>query len=121
MAIKKNDSWKWNSRLELNNMINNNILILKDHKIEKGDRIAYKGKNSIEWIAWNLATQSLGAIWVPMYPQQNLEYCQHIINDCKPKLFITEENLKIDSTLTIKNYVGKEELNDIASNIEKSS
>jgi len=117
IGYKKNKSWSWISRLELNNMINNNILVLKDHNIEKGDRIAYKGKNSLEWISWNLATQNLGAIWVPMYPQQNLEYCQHIVNDCQPKLLITDENLRIDNTLVVNNHVGKENLNNVDFNI----
>ena len=28
-------------------------------------------KNSINWIAWNLASNSLGATWVPMYNDQS--------------------------------------------------
>ena len=57
--------------------------------IKKGDRIAYKGSNSFEWISWNIATNSLGAVWVPMYDNQKLDYCKYIINDCKPKLLLT--------------------------------
>ena len=45
--------------------------ILETLNINKGDRVAYKGKNSQEWIAWNITTNSLGAIWVPMYQDQN--------------------------------------------------
>jgi long-chain acyl-CoA synthetase len=105
IAYKKNSEWKWISRSYLNNMINNSIQILKDNNIKEGDRVAYKAENSKEWIAWNFATMSLGAIWVPMYPQQNLEYCQHIIDDCQPKLLISDEKIETKNTKLINNKI----------------
>ena len=86
LGFKNNKQWKWISRQHLNNMVNNGIQILNDHSVKPGDRIAFKGKNSKEWVAWNLATLSVGGIWVPMYPQQDLLYSQHVIDDCQPKL-----------------------------------
>ena len=86
-------------------MINNSIQILNDHSIQKGDRIAFKGKNSKEWIAWNLATLSKGAIWVPMYPQQDISYSQHVVDDCQPKLLITNENINVKNTRIINEKI----------------
>ena len=77
-------------RNKMNNMINYAIDILKDNKIEKGDRIVYKGDNSINWVAWNLATNSVGAIWVPIYNNQKDDYCKFILSDCDAKLLISE-------------------------------
>ena len=109
LAFKSDNKWNWVSRQYLNNMINNSIQILNDHSVKPGDRIAFKGRNSKEWIAWNLATLSKGAIWVPMYPQQDLTYSQHVINDCQPKLLITNENISLQNTKIIKEDI--EDLN----------
>jgi len=105
LAFKDTNKWNWISRQYLNNMINNSIQILNDHSVTTGDRIAFKGRNSKEWIAWNLATLSKGAIWVPMYPQQDLTYSQHVIDDCKPKLLITNEDLQINNTRIINSTI----------------
>lgn len=104
-SYKKNDHWKSLSRVELNNMVNNCVYTLKDKKISKGDRIIYKGKNSQEWIAWNIATHSIGCIWVPLYQEQNSDYCQHVINDCQSKIFITDDNIKLQNTDIISNKI----------------
>ena len=87
---KINNKWKWSNRKEIYNLVVNCTVTLEDLNIRKGDRVAYKGKNSIEWLCWNTAVNSKGAIWVPMYSDQNIEYCQHIVNDCKPKILITD-------------------------------
>ena len=67
-------------------------------KTYKGDRIAYKGSNSLEWISWAIACNSLGCIWVPMYDNQSNKYCNHIINDCN-EILISNKELKIGQTL----------------------
>ena len=45
----------------------------------------------MEWITWSLATNSLGAVWVPMYTNQNKEYCNYIIQDSEPTVFLTND------------------------------
>ena len=116
LKVKKDNQWKDIPRSKLFNNIQNCILQLKDRNIEKGDRIAYKGNNSLEWISWNLATQSMGAVWVPMYEQQTKNQCQYIVDNCEPKLLITNENIQIENTTTIKNTIENYDLNN--SNIE---
>lgn len=106
LGYKKGKNWNWVNRNQMNNMINFSIDKLKDNNIKKGDRVIYKGDNSINWVAWNLATNSLGAIWVPIYNNQNDKYCNFIISDCDAKLLISENkfnnkinqiNCKIDN------------------------
>ena len=104
LKYKHNNQWKNFSRINLLNSIQNCTLTLYNNSVVKGDRIAYKGKNSIEWLAWNLAAQSLGAIWVPMYEQQDIKQCQFIINDCQPKLLITNQTPKIGNITIIRKY-----------------
>ena len=33
--------------------------LLKQENIQRGDRVAYKGDNSLEWISWNIACNSI--------------------------------------------------------------
>lgn len=90
LGHKEKNVWKNTSRQQLNNMINDGIYTLKQYGISNGDRVAYKGNNSIEWVAWNMACYAVGGIWVPMYHNQSFNYCNHIVDDCQPKLLITD-------------------------------
>ena len=105
LKFKKNNTWYNFSRKDLLNNINNCIYVLNDKNVKKGDRVAYKGNNSTEWISWNLASQSIGAVWVPMYEQQTKDQCQYIVNNCEPKVLITNQDLNIKNTMTIKNTI----------------
>lgn len=95
---KVNNKWKNTNRQELNNMISDGINTLKQCGVKNGDRIAYKGSNSVEWVAWNLSCYAVGGIWVPMYSNQSANYCNHVIQDCQPKLVIADLNIKHNMT-----------------------
>ena len=106
IAQKENNDWIWYTYNDLNNKINYCINVLKKNNINYGDNVVYKGKNSIDWIAWNMATYSIGAVWVPLYHNQNHEYIQHVLDDSYPKMFITDDykNSKKYSSLIDANY-----------------
>ena len=104
IGLKINNNWKWISNNEIIKNINNVKYTLISREILPGDRVAYQGNNSPEWIYWNLACQSVGAVWVPMYADQTKDYCQYIINDCTPKLTISD-NLYYSNTINIKNNI----------------
>ena len=91
LGIKKNNQWDWTTRDSLQKKVSYCIDILSYQSIGLNDRIMFKGKNSVEWVAWNIATNALGAIWVPLYDNQSDNYVNHIIDDCKPSLFITDD------------------------------
>lgn len=105
LSSKKNNLWKCQDRKTLNNMINYSIDVLKDHKVRKGDRVVYKGKNSIEWVAWNIATNSIGAVWVPLYSNQTEDYCQYIVNDCTPKILVSDDEPNYTNLKFIDNHI----------------
>ena len=103
IKTKENNKWKWHTREDIIFNVNGCIKILNDYNIRNGDRIVYKGKNSVEWLSWNLATYSVGAIWIPMYEQQELEHCNHIVRDSGSKLLITDQDIKLDYINIISN------------------
>ena len=101
-----NNIWNKVDNNKLSCMINSCNEILKDNNIQKGDRIVYCGSNSVEWVAWNLSCYSIGGVWVPIYNNQPIEYCNHIINDCEPKLFISDTDMSnINNTNKILNKI----------------
>ena len=101
IATKLNNKWIWRDKKYILDSIQYCREFLQSENIEKGDRVAYKGANSVEWLAWNVACNSLGGIWVPMYHNQSDDYCNHIVNDCSPKLFITDQNPKLETNMKI--------------------
>ena len=122
IGLKINNQWKWISNNEIIQNVNNVKYKLISREILPGDRVAYQGNNSPEWIYWNLACQSMGAVWVPMYADQTKDYCQYIINDCTPKLTISD-NLCYSNTINMKNdivndYIKNDKNIDIK-NVEK--
>ena len=105
IGFKENKNWNWKSNQQLLNAVINCREELKERKIDVGDRVAYKGKNSVNWIAWNLATNSLGAAWVPMYSDQSKKYSDFIIKDCSPKVLILDGKEKHDNTEVMSNEI----------------
>ena len=105
IGFKENKKWNWKSNQQLLNAVINCREELKERKIDVGDRVAYKGKNSVNWIAWNLATNSLGAAWVPMYCDQSKKYSDFIIKDCSPKVLILDGKEKHDNTEVMSNEI----------------
>ena len=69
-------------------MINFSIDKLKDNNIKKGDRVIYKGDNSIMEAEWNLATKFI--ILMVLLIIIKMINNNSIISDCDAKLIISE-------------------------------
>ena len=51
LATKVNNKWNWVDRKQLYYNIVDCRNVLIDYRIKKGDRVAFKGDNSINWIS----------------------------------------------------------------------
>tara|TARA_Y100000741_G_C18257187_1_gene559411 strand:- start:682 stop:2136 length:1455 start_codon:yes stop_codon:yes gene_type:complete len=109
IGFKENKKWMWKSNQQILNAVINCREELKERKIDIGDRVAYKGKNSVNWIVWNLAANSLGAAWVPMYGDQSKKISDFIIKDCSPKVLILDDNEKHNNIEVILNDINYNE------------
>jgi long-chain acyl-CoA synthetase len=106
LARKVNGGWKWTTRETLLHNVYYCREILKQENINRGDRVAYKGDNSVEWVSWNVACNSLGAVWVPMYANQNMDYCNHVLEDSGASVCITDDiSQNFVSTKTMTNSI----------------
>ena len=101
---KLNNKWKWYTQNELNNKVIFCRERLLDCNINKSDRVIYKGKNSINWLAWNLATYSVGGVWIPVYHNQNKDYIDHVYKNSDSKLFINDGD-DLSKFKNIKNII----------------
>ena len=87
--------WRYSGNQLYNSFLHSrNVLI--NNGVKKGDRVAFKGKNSPEWVSWNLACNSLGGIWVPMYNDQSKDYCKYVLKDSDPTVFISDDKQQND-------------------------
>ena len=92
IGFKKNNNWNWVTRNQLKNKVLYCVDLLSSSGLTVNDRVMFKGNNSVNWVAWNIAVNSLGGIFVPLYNNQNDQYVRHIIDDCDPKFFITNDS-----------------------------
>jgi long-chain acyl-CoA synthetase len=60
------------------------------HGVERGDRVAILGRNTIEWVVTFWATVSLGAIAVGLNAWWSREEVDYALADCTPKLLVDD-------------------------------
>ncbi|WP_407480494.1 AMP-dependent synthetase/ligase [Elizabethkingia miricola] len=88
VGFKKENQWKELSWKKFSEMIAKTANALKAAGIQENDRVAIYSENSAEWITFDLAILSLGAITVPIYSTNNAEQAEYIINDSQSKIIL---------------------------------
>ncbi len=56
-----------------------------------GERVAVLLRNSVEWVCFDQAAQSLGLVVVPLYTTDNPENIAYILGDCGARLLLVGE------------------------------
>jgi long-chain acyl-CoA synthetase len=97
--IQRSNEWNWKTSTDLLHRYYECKYLLYEYRFKPYDRVIYKGRNSFDFIAWNLAVNSLGGIWVPVYHNQNEEYLNYIIKDCTPSVLVSDDKTKYDNIL----------------------
>lgn len=112
---KINSKWTWYNNKDLINRYYQCREILRINNFKNNDRLVYKGKNSFDFISWNLAVNSEGGIWVPVYHNQNESYLNYILNDCKPSLLISDDKTSSKDIISLNSSdkIGKFNGDDI--------
>lgn len=105
--FKKNKDWKSISFTQSSKRIDRIIDFFIKKKLKKNDRIFLLSSNRVEWVEFDLAIMSLGCITVPSFVTNNEADNKFIINDCKPKLIILENDKTFDKNKRILNEYKK--------------
>ena len=97
IGFKKDDKWQEITWPNFRRMIFKTANALKNAGIQEKDKVAIYSDNSAEWIVFDLAVLSLGAITVPIYSTNNKEQAEYIINDSKSKIILVGNQEQYDA------------------------
>lgn len=101
IGFKKKEGWKELSWKKFGEMIFKTANALKNAGIQENDKVAIYSDNSSEWMIFDLAAMSIGAITVPIYSTNNAEQAEYIINDSQSKIILVGDQAQYDACLDI--------------------
>ncbi|MBA0126238.1 AMP-binding protein [Haloechinothrix sp. YIM 98757] len=70
--------------------------------VEQGEVVAVIGDNRPEWLIAELATQSIGAAVVGIYPTSIGEEIVHILTDARVRVVVAEDQEQVDKIIRLK-------------------
>ncbi|MCC7460685.1 MAG: AMP-binding protein, partial [Proteobacteria bacterium] len=100
LHYKDGTDWKPVTWRELGESVERVARGLLAQGIKKGDKICLISENRPEWVMFDLAILSIGAVTVPVYPTSTPEQIAHIIEHSESKMVLVS---KADHLETIRN------------------
>ncbi|SDL60044.1 AMP-dependent synthetase/ligase [Chryseobacterium taihuense] len=102
VGFKKKDSgWKELSWNKFGEIVYKTANALKSSGIVENDKVAIYADNSAEWMIFDLAVLSVGAITVPIYSTNNGEQTEFILTDSGSKMILVGNQSQYDACLEI--------------------
>lgn len=98
---KKDAGWKELSWQKFSEIVSKTANALKDAGIKENDKVAIYAENSSEWMIFDLAALSIGAVTVPIYSTNNAEQAEYIIKDSESKIILVGDQTQYDASLEI--------------------
>ena len=86
-----NGAWRSYTWREMRALVNRWQGALQRENLDPGERVAVLLRNSVEWVCFDQAAQSLGLVVVPLYPTDNVESVADILGDCGARLLLVGE------------------------------
>ena len=101
IGYKKKEKWTEMTWPEFRRMIFKTANSLQNSGISAGDKVAIFSDNSAEWIVFDLAILSLGAITVPIYSTNNQEQAKYILDESECKIILVGNQEQYDASYEI--------------------
>ncbi|AYN01681.1 AMP-dependent synthetase/ligase [Chryseobacterium sp. 3008163] len=101
VGFKKKEGWKELSWKKFSEIIYKTANALKSNGVEENDKVAIYADNSAEWLIFDLAAMSIGAITVPIYSTNNAEQAEYIIKDSQAKIILVGNQTQYDASFEI--------------------
>ncbi|MCA6067646.1 long-chain fatty acid--CoA ligase [Chryseobacterium sp. RG1] len=98
---KKEAAWKELSWKKFSEIIYKTANALKEAGVQENDKVAIYSDNSSEWMIFDLAAMSIGAITVPIYSTNNAEQAEYIIKDSDSKVILVGNQAQYDACLEL--------------------
>lgn len=93
LAVKRNGQWEKFSTAEYRRLVDNFSYGLLHMGIEKGDKIFTISNNRPEWNIMDMGMSQVGAVHVPVYPNNSDEEYLHILNHSDARFVIVSSEL----------------------------
>ena len=81
-------SWTWG---DMGTAVAGWRAALAREELAVGERVAIMLRNSVEWVCFDQAAQSLGLVVVPLYATDNAANIAYILGDCGARVLLLEE------------------------------
>lgn len=101
VGFKKKEGWKELSWKKFSEIIFKTANALKENGVGENDKVAIYADNSAEWLIFDLAALSIGAVTVPIYSTNNAEQAEYIINDSQAKIILVGNQAQYDAAFEI--------------------
>jgi long-chain acyl-CoA synthetase len=98
---KKDAGWKELSWQKFSEIVSKTANALINSGIQENDEVAIYAENSSEWMIFDLAALSIGAVTVPIYSTNNAEQAEYIIKDSGAKIILVGDQAQYDASLEI--------------------
>lgn len=97
IGFKKDEKWNDINWKDFRRLVFKTANALRNSGVQENDKVAIYSDNSAEWIIFDLATLSLGAITVPIYSTNSKEQAEYIINDSESKIIMVGNQEQYDA------------------------
>ncbi len=107
VALREKDLgiWQRTTWAEYWRHVRNFALGVKELGLKKGDKLSILGDNCREWLYADLATQSLSAITVGIYPTDVASQVKYILENSESSFIVAKDQEQVDKVLEIKSTV----------------
>jgi len=86
-----NGAWQSYTWREMRALVTRWQSALEQENLDPGERVAVMLKNSVEWVCFDQAAQSLGLVVVPLYTTDSIDNLAYILGDCGARLLLVGE------------------------------
>lgn len=101
IGFKKKEQWKEIHWSDFRRMVFKTANALREAGISANDKVAIYSDNSAEWIVFDLAVLSLGAVTVPIYSTNNLDQAAYILNEAECRIILVGNQEQYDACFKI--------------------
>lgn len=101
LSFKKNNIWNSYNWTELKALVAKTANALKRSGVKVDDNVAIYSENIAEWIIFDLAIVSIGAVSVPLYATSTAPQAKYILDEAEIKVILVGGQLQYDNIISI--------------------
>ena len=101
LSYKENDIWKSYDWTELKAIVAQTANALKNSGVKIDDNVAIYSENIAEWIIFDLAIVSIGAVSIPIYATSTAPQAKYILDEAEIKVILAGGQVQYDNLISI--------------------